>query len=75
MTSTTFFSGSAPSPRVSSKRPAAASPIVRQAQPEAQAAVRPARAFARATMAYPWMTQALFAGMSPRARRLLRADY
>lgn len=67
MTSTTFFSGSAPS-SVTAKRSAAASPLVAKAA-RAQAGA------GRTTVAYPWMTQAMLAGMSPRARRLLRADY
>ncbi len=71
MTSTTFFSGSNPSSGVTAKRPAPAS----QLGNKAQAAFKAPRAVLSAVAAYPWMTQAMLAGMSPRARRLLRADY
>jgi hypothetical protein len=68
MTTTTFFSGSTPS-TVTAKRPAA-TPQINKAVPAARAQ-RPVAGFAGL---YPWMTQAMLAGMSPRARRLLRAD-
>lgn len=68
MTSTTFFSGSSSS-TAASRAPAAA-----RARQDVQApAARPV--VATASPVYAWMTQAMLAGMSPRARRLLRADY
>ena len=68
MTSTTFFPGSSPS---SSTGKRSAPRVTSQAQATFQAP----RAVISAVAAYPWMTQAMLAGMSPRARRLLRADY
>ncbi len=67
MTSTTFFSGSSPSPSAT-RAPAAA-------RVQAAPAVAARRSVAAASPVYAWMTQAMLAGMSPRARRLLRADY
>ncbi|MDP1566027.1 MAG: hypothetical protein Q8L91_07150 [Polaromonas sp.] len=72
MTSATFFPGSASS-SVAGKR--SASPLVNKARAGAQAAFKAPRAVVSAITAYPWMTQAMLVGMSPRARRLLRADY
>ncbi|MDP1935748.1 MAG: hypothetical protein Q8K91_00925 [Hylemonella sp.] len=73
MTTATFFPGSSSSSGSTGKR--SASPLVTKARAGAQAAFKAPRAVASAVMAYPWMTQAMLAGMSPRARRLLRADY
>ena len=75
MTSATFFPGSAPASGVTGKRSAPASPLVIKALAGAQAAFKAPRAVVSAITAYPWMTQAMLARMSPRARRLLRADY
>jgi len=75
MTSTTFFSGSSSSSSIAGKRFAPASPLVSKAMAGAQAAHQASRALISALSAYPWMTRAMFAGMSPRARRLLRAAY
>jgi hypothetical protein len=72
MTTTTFFPGSSSSSSGTGKRSA---PPVNKASAGVQAAFRAPRAVVSAVAAYPWMTQAMFAGMSPRARRLLRADY
>lgn len=72
MTTATFFPGSSSSSGSTGKRSA---PLVNKARAGAQAAFKAPRAVASAVMAYPWMTQAMLAGMSPRARRLLRADY
>ncbi len=72
MTSTTFFTGSAPATGVTGNR---AAPMAHKARAGAQAA-SPARPSASpAVAAYPWMTQAMFGKLSARARRLLRADY
>ena len=72
MTTATFFPGSASSSGTTSQRSA---PLVNKAVAGAQAAFKAPRAVVSAITAYPWMTQAMLAGMSPRARRLLRADY
>ncbi|MDO8387370.1 MAG: hypothetical protein Q7T13_13355 [Polaromonas sp.] len=72
MTTATFFPGSSSSSGTAQR---SASPLVNKARAGAQAAFKAPRALASAVMAYPWMTQAMLAGMSPRARRLLRADY
>ncbi|MBA4329156.1 MAG: hypothetical protein C0428_13085 [Polaromonas sp.] len=74
MTSATFFPGSTPSSSTG-KRSAPAAALVNKAVAGAQAAFKAPRAVISAVAAYPWMTQAMLAGMSPRARRLLRADY
>lgn len=79
MTTATFFPGSAASSSSSSsgasgKRSAAASALAHQARAGAQAAFKAPRSLASAASAYPWLTQAMLARMSPRARRLLRAD-
>jgi hypothetical protein len=71
MTSTTFFSGSGTSSGTAQR----AAPMVNKARAGAQAAFKAPRALVSAVAAYPWMTPAMLAGMSPRARRLLRADY
>ncbi|GEM_PF-6611214 len=73
MTTATFFPGSPSSSGTTGKR--AASPMVNKAQAGAQAAFKAPRAVVSAVTAYPWMTPAMLAAMSPRARRLLRADY
>jgi hypothetical protein len=70
MSSTTFFPASAPSANPG-KRPAA---MANKARAGAQAAFKAPRSVASALTAYPWLTAAMLAGMSPRARRLLRAD-
>lgn len=70
MTSTTFFSGSNPSTSTA-RRSAPATPLVNKNRVIFAAT----RASAGPVAAYPWMTQALRARMSPRALRLLRADY
>jgi hypothetical protein len=70
MSSTTFFPASAPSVP-SGKRPA---PMANKARAGVQAAFKAPRSVASALAAYPWLTTAMLAGMSPRARRLLRAD-
>lgn len=74
MTSTTFFSGSTPS-GVTGKRSAPASALINKAVGGGQAAFKAPRSVVSAITAYPWITQAMLARMSPRARRLLRADY
>lgn len=74
MTSTTFFPGATPS-GVTGKRSAPASAPINKAVGSAQAAFNAPRSVVSAITAYPWMTQAMLASMSPRARRLLRADY
>jgi hypothetical protein len=66
MTSTTFFPGSSPSSSTAQR----SAPRVNKAQ-----AIQAPRAVISAVAAYPWMTQTMLARMSPRARRLLRADY
>ncbi|MES2688529.1 MAG: hypothetical protein V4706_17030 [Pseudomonadota bacterium] len=71
MTTTTFFPGSSSSSGTGKR----SAPLINKASAGAQAAFRVPRAVISAVAAYPWMTQAMFAGMSPRARRLLRADY
>lgn len=71
MTSTTFFPGSTSSSDAG-KRSAT---LATRARAGAQAAFKAPRAVASAVTAYPWLTPAMLAGMSPRARRLLRADY
>ena len=71
MTSATFFPGSTAS-SASGKRSA---PLVTAARAGVQAAFKAPRAVVSAVAAYPWMTPAMLARMSPRARRLLRADY
>lgn len=75
MTTATFFPGSNSSSSVTGKRFAPVSPLASKAVAGAQAAFKAPRALVSATPVYPWMTQAMFAGMSPRARRLLRAAY
>jgi hypothetical protein len=75
MTSATFFSGSAAASGVTGKRSAPASPLANKALAGTQAAFKAPRAPVSVIAAYPWMTQAMLARMSPRARRLLRADY
>lgn len=71
MTTATFFPGSTSSASgVAGKR---AAPLVTKARAGAQAGFKAPRAVLSAVTAYPWMTQAMLAGMSPRARRLLRA--
>lgn len=65
MTSTTFFTGSAPR----------TAPVIAKAQPGARTAAKATPLIASAVAAYPWMTQAMLSRLSPRARRLLRADY
>jgi hypothetical protein len=71
MTSATFFPASSSSSGVAGKRPAA---MTNKARAGAQAAFTAPRSVASAITAYPWLTTAMLAGMSPRARRLLRAD-
>lgn len=64
MTTTAFFTGSAP-----------ASSFVNKAKTGAQAAFRAPRPAASVTAAYPWMTQAMLSKLGVRAQRLMRADY
>jgi hypothetical protein len=71
MTSATFFPGSSSSSGVAAKRHA---PLANKARAGAQAAFKAPRSVGSALTAYPWLTAAMLAGMSPRARRLLRAD-
>ncbi len=71
MTSATFFPGSSTSSGTAQR----SAPLVNKARAGAQAAFKAPRAVVSAATAYPWMTQAMLAAMSPRARRLLRADY
>ncbi len=69
MTTTTFFTGSAPADM------GQPSPV--RAPARKALAIAPARtgAPASAARAYPWMTQAMLSKLSARARRLMRADY
>ena len=67
MTSTTFFPGASPSSSTGQR----VAPRVHKAQ----ATIQAPRAVISAVAAYPWMTQSMLAALSPRARRLLRADY
>lgn len=73
-TTTTFFTGSTPS-GANDKRSASASSPVNKALAGAQAAFQAPSADVSAVAAYPWMTPAILAGMSPRAHRLLHADH
>lgn len=72
MTSTTFFTGSAPATSVTGNRTA---PMDNKARASAQLAPLARPSASPAVAAYPWMTQAMFGKLSARARRLLRADY
>lgn len=73
MTTATFFPGSSSSSSATGKRFAPAAPLASQAV--TRAAAKAPRALVGAASVYPWMTQAMLSGMSPRACRLLRADY
>lgn len=74
MTTTAFFTGSAPASGPMGNRAAPLPSLVNKAMTGAQAAFKVPLPAAAAAAAYPWMTQAMLSKLGVRALRLMRAD-
>jgi len=74
MTTTAFFTGSAPASGPMGNRAAPVSSLVNKAMTGAQAAFKAPRTAAPDAAPYPWMTQAMLSKLGVRTLRLLRAD-